>query len=586
MTYKFQCEDKDYTDWKVLNSRDLTLAFDKTIIKDDKFNNFDPVSLKLLNGDRFDVDEHNTVQVKFSIIRNMKQIPGVLLLDKNQTYGRYNKRLLYRCIPDDKRMPEFLVPYEDKCKSFSKQKINKYVLFKVKEWSGKHPIAQLVNTIGGVDNLSNFYEYQLYCKSLYASIQDFTKQTIKKLRQRSEQEFIEDIKTKNKIEDRQEWNVFSIDPKKVKDFDDAFSIKSIKNIKSITSKEDTVVKETTMISIYIANVSLWMEAMGLWESFSERIATIYLPDQKRPMLPSVLSDCLCSLVEGEQRFAFTMDLSFYNGEITNIEFKNTLIKVSKNFRYEEKPLLECDDYKNLLSIVGELRKKFKTNYRVRDSHELVAFLMILMNYYSAKELTKHETGIYRSVKLTSDVRIPKGLPENVYRFVQGWNSSGGRYAVFKDLERHDILELDSYVHITSPIRRLVDLLNILQLQHDIKLVPFTEKSKPFFQSWIDRIDYINTTMRSIRKVQCNCSILSVCMENPETLEKIYSGYAFDIVERGDKFFQMMVYLPEINMTTRYISAEKLDEYSVGSFKLCLFKDEHNIKRKIRLAKVE
>ena len=113
----------------------------------------------------------------------------------------------------------------------------------------------------------------------------------------------------------------SIDPKKSKDFDDAFSIKSIKNIKSITSKEDTVVKETTMISIYIANVSLWMEAMGLWESFSERIATIYLPDQKRPMLPSVLSDCLCSLVE-EQRFAFTMDLSFYNGEITNIEFKN------------------------------------------------------------------------------------------------------------------------------------------------------------------------------------------------------------------------------------------------------------------------
>ena len=47
----------------------------------------------------------------------------------------------------------------------------------------------------------------------------------------------------------------------------------------------------------------------------------------------------------------------------------------------------------------------------------------------------------------------------------------------------------------------------------------------------------------------------------------------------------MVYLPEINMTTRYISEEKLDEYCGGEFKLCLFKDEHNIKRKIRLAKV-
>ena len=140
--------------------------------------------------------------------------------------------------------------------------------------------------------------------------------------------------------------------------------------------------------------------------------------------------------------------------------------------------------------------------------------------------------------------------------------------------------------IFSPIRRLVDLLNILQLQHDIQLVPFTEKSKPFFSSWIERIEYINTTMRSIRKVQCNCSILSVCMENPETLDKIYSGYVFDVVEREDKFFQMMVYLPEINMTTRYISAEKLDEYSERNFKLCMFKDEHNIKRKIRLAKVD
>lgn len=592
MTYKFQCENKDYADWKVLHSKDLTLVFDKKITQEQlvdhknqevikQFNNFDPVSLKLLNGDRFDLmgDEGN-INVKHSIIKSMKQIPGVLLLDKNQTYGRYNKRLLYRCIPDDKRMPEFLVPYEDKSKSFSKQKINKYVLFIVKEWIGKHPIAQLVNTIGSVDNLSNFYEYQLYCKSLYASIQDFTKQTIKKLRQRSEQEFIEEIKTRNNIEDRQEWNVFSIDPKRSKDFDDAFSIRTV------SSEEDLMRGENTLLSVYIANVSLWMEAMGLWESFSERIATIYLPDQKRPMLPSVLSDCLCSLVEGEQRFAFTMDITLSEGEIKNIEFKNTLIKVSKNFRYEEKDLLESDDYKKMLSASGEIRKKFKTNYRVRDSHELVAFLMILMNYYSAKELTKRESGIYRSVKLTSDVRIPKGLPENVYRFVQGWNSSGGRYALFKDLERHDILELDSYVHITSPIRRLVDLLNILQLQHDIKLVPFTEKSKLFFSSWIDRIDYINTTMRSIRKVQCNCSILSVCMENPETLDKIYSGYVFDVVEREDKFYQMMVYLPEINMTTRYISAEKLDEYSERNFKLCMFKDEHNIKRKIRLAKVD
>ena len=80
---------------------------------------------------------------------------------------------------------------------------------------------------------------------------------------------------------------------------------------------------------------------------------------KASNVPSVLSDCLCSLVEGEQRFAFTMDIIVSNEEITNIEFKNTLIKVSKNFRYEEKELLESDDYKKLLSILEKYVKILK-----------------------------------------------------------------------------------------------------------------------------------------------------------------------------------------------------------------------------------
>ena len=96
-----------------------------------------------------------------------------------------------------------------------------------------------------------------------------------------------------------------------KDFDDAFSVKKIDSDK-------------TIVSVYIANVSLWMEAMNLWDSFSERISTIYLPDQKRPMLPSILSDCLCSLIEGEQRFAFTMDIIISDDNITEVSFKNTL----------------------------------------------------------------------------------------------------------------------------------------------------------------------------------------------------------------------------------------------------------------------
>jgi len=97
-----------------------------------------------------------------------------------------------------------------------------------------------------------------------------------------------------KTEDRRDWDIISIDPLTSKDFDDAFGVKELDN--------------KFILSIYIANVSFWMDALNLWSSFSQRIATIYLPDRKRPMLPTILSDALCSLQENRSRFAFTLDL--------------------------------------------------------------------------------------------------------------------------------------------------------------------------------------------------------------------------------------------------------------------------------------
>ena len=89
------------------------------------------------------------------------------------------------------------------------------------------------------------------------------------------------------------------------------------------------------------------------------------------------------------------------------------------------------------------------------------------------------------------------------------------YDAFDDMEKHEILNLDSYIHITSPIRRLVDLLNIIQFQDNNKLVAFTDRSKAFYDKWMSRISYINTTMRSIRRVQCDCSLLDLCVNKPE-----------------------------------------------------------------------
>ncbi|NBP75731.1 MAG: RNB domain-containing ribonuclease, partial [Crocinitomicaceae bacterium] len=144
----------------------------------------------------------------------------------------------------------------------------------------------------------------------------------------------------------------TIDPKGSLDFDDAFSIKQLDN-------------GNTLVSIYIANVTIWLDALNLWQSFSKRISTIYLPDKKRPMLPTILSDCLCSLQANSKRFAFVLDLELFenkeNGEIkiNSYKFSNCLIKVFKNFVYEEPDLLKNKYYTQLFDVVTRLCSKTK-----------------------------------------------------------------------------------------------------------------------------------------------------------------------------------------------------------------------------------
>jgi exoribonuclease R len=250
-------------------------------------------------------------------------MPAVLILAGNKTYGRQNKmkegktytkkhsdmaggKLLYKCIPDDMRLPSFLVPYEIKNMGFSKVFKNLYVTIVFDQWEDKHPRAKLDNVIGPVDVLDNFYEYQLYCKSLNASIQKFQKDTSKALESKCHDGIIDIVKQKYpSVEDRTDqkmWHIITIDPPKSVDFDDGFSIIELEN-------------GIQQLSIYISNVTIWMDVLNLWDSFSRRISTIYLPDKKRPMLPTILSDCLCSLQENVTRIAFVMDIFIKNDEI-------------------------------------------------------------------------------------------------------------------------------------------------------------------------------------------------------------------------------------------------------------------------------
>jgi exoribonuclease R len=564
--YKVHVHDRAYLGWSFYD------------ILNYQVNNLDvdPVKFKLFSNDVFSLNDSGIVKIEHSSVRVVASIPGVLVLKSNKTYGRKNGKLLYKCIPDDMRLPSFLIPYEMKNVGFSKVFMNMYVTFSYTEWNDKHPHGVLNQVIGNVDVLDNFYEYQLYCKSLNASIQKFTKDTSKALKSKSHDAFIENISKKYpSIEDRtnqSEWKIFTIDPPCSADYDDAFSIKDMGEGRH-------------HLSIYIANVTIWMDVLNLWESFSRRISTIYLPDRKRPMLPTILSDCLCSLQQNNTRIAFVMDIIIEEDEIKTIEYRNCMIRVAKNYTYEEPKLLENPDYNYLFDITKRLSKKFKYITNVKNSHDLVCYLMILMNYNCAKELMKSKNGIFRSTIVKKEITIPEHVPEDVSKHIKIWNSASGQYIDGSEIDvdtRHEILEVDAYIHITSPIRRLVDLLNIIKFQQNKSMVSLSENANKFYENWINELEYINVTMRAIRKVQCDCSLLDLCTNNPEVMKKIYNGYVFDKIQRNDGLYQYIVYLPELKLASRITLREKIENYQKCSFKLFLFFDEDNFKKKIRL----
>ena len=637
---------KNYDDWYYTDLLQNKVNLGYNPIEYKLFN--DDIVVELYNTNVLDVSSNtecvHTIKVIDSVVRKNKNIPGVLILKNNKTYGRLEKtnkektgKLLYKCIPDDKCLPPFIIPYDFKTSNFSKLYSNLYVTFSFSKWdkNDKHPIGILSNIIGDVNsnNTNVYYEYQLLCKNLNISIQNFNKELLNNIKARFGSSTLELNKIDNEFilsqypeletrTDQKEWNIFTIDSVNTNDYDDAFSINPI--INNSTS-------EKYMISIYISNVSLWMELFNLWDVFSNRVSTIYLPDKKVSMLPTLMSSNLCSLIENEYRYAFTMDItvsvqSYDDNEkeaiIENIEFKNTIINVSNNYSYSQQSLFENTMYKKLFDITTLLSEKYVCQYEVNNSQNMVAYLMILMNYYCAKNLKKHNTGILLKNNITNITNIPtlsnsqihlnklntyNHNDNNLKNYVKSWHLSKSEYISFKELNVnnttistvHESLEIDSYTHITSPIRRIVDLLNLIEIQQINGLFKFSKQAIHFYKKWASNefILFINTNMKSIRKLQNECNLLDMFYTIPEFIEKHYDGYIIDIHTKNNNNTShckiiYTVYIPELKITSKIskllIQMNDLDStinnmlYSHIRCKLYVFTDEYNIKQKIRL----
>ena len=567
--YKINIENRSYKKYQVFETASLTEI---------QLKNFNPVDHYLFNGDVFNYDEeYKKLELVHSIVRNSVNIPCVLLL-KGKTYGKIGNKYLYQAIPDDKRLPICLVKYLNPS-NFQKNVVNKFMLGSFNSWGNKynsHPLFSLTNMIGNVDKLDFYYEYTLYSKCLNFPIKHFNDETINKLKSQDLDTIIDNMTQKYNVVDKTKNNkyqnefIYAIDPKDSLDFDDAFSFEKT--------------NEHCILSIYISNVSLWMDELELWDAFSKRISTIYLPDRKRPMLPNILSDNLCSLLEGQKRFAFCLELQFtHDGNLLKSHFYNALIKVSKNYYYEQTELIYNDKYLMALDFINKINKNIlKLKNSIKDSHDIIAYLMICINYFSSIELNKSKNGIFRSCKVSQN-HIEGEIPLEIRDYIVFWRSTRTQYVKYDDFKEHNILSLDTYVHISSPIRRLVDLLNMITIQKNLNISKLTNKSSEFYLNWENQLEYINVTMRLIRKVQVNCNMLNMLSNDKDLLEKEFNGYVFERLKKSDDLYVYMIYIPELKISSRITTRFFFENYQQIKCKLFIILNEANIKRKIRIS---
>ena len=555
-----------------------------------------------------------------------KILTGVLLLENNKTYGRTpnKKRLLYKCIPDkcmfnNKPIPPFLIPYEIKME-FSKKFINKYITFQFENWpeTSEYPYGQIAETLGNVDDLNAFYEYQLHCKDLHISISKLVNQTRVVFQSSSQllhpDACIEQIlqNPQYKIVDRRHEYIITIDPQHSLDFDDGFSITVQSN-------------GTYKISVYIANVYFWLEILELWSFFSDRTSTIYLPDKRRPMLPPILADELCSLQEKQNRFAFTMDLIVdENGQILEEpQYHNTIIRVSKNYCYEESKLLKDLQYIHLFNLTKKINTTMHRADEIIDSHDLVAFWMVQMNKHCSEYMIHNQFGIFRSATIWNTGKTNEGNPRisaqqvdgnplisaqqvegnplisaqcsETARILKYWNNSSGQYVLYSDNHQeleHAIMNMKSYIHITSPIRRLVDLLNQMAMMQHLGNTVLSTEASAFLLKWLNKIEYINTSTKNTRKVQTECELLQRCTTNPDIIGKVFDGIILDQYVKPNGKITYTVYLESLKIMSSFtmgidviLADVILEKHATYKFKLYLFHDEHNSKKKIRLQRI-
>ena len=272
-------------------------------------------SLNALNGDRVLIEileESNKVKsAEGKVVRILKH-------EKDTVVGIFqNNKSFGFVVPDDRSFGTDIFISK---KNFGKARDNHKVLVKITKYpqNGKNAEGKIIEVLGnvneaGVDMLSLIKEYNLPST--------FPEEVVQEAKKFGDTIDEKDIPNRVDFRDRE---IFTIDGEDAKDLDDAVRVEKLDN-------------GNYKLEVHIADVSHYVKENSLLDREALiRGTSIYMLGRVIPMLPRELSNGLCSLNEGEDRFTISCIMEIdQKGNVVSGEVVKGIIKVTKRMNYND-----------------------------------------------------------------------------------------------------------------------------------------------------------------------------------------------------------------------------------------------------------
>ncbi|MFH1034766.1 MAG: ribonuclease catalytic domain-containing protein [Pseudomonadota bacterium] len=279
-------------------------------------------------------------------------------------------------------------------------------------------------------------------------------------------------------EDHTELYTFTIDGQYTTDFDDALSFEPLEG-----GGGNLGVHITDVAALLPLGCPLDQEACA-------RGSSIYLPDNRIPMLPPRLSEDALSLREGQLRPAISFLARIDDqGEIQEFRLCRSSIRVTKRLTYDEADQLITHDprLKGLYETCLLLRQRrgqagayflplpevlvgvdehgevwVRRVERDGPAREMVAETAILANQLCGQHLAQEGVAALYRIQPPPREAFEEGDPSDLFLHFRQRRLLN-RVEISTSPGRHSSLGVDNYTHATSPIRRYLDLVMQRQL---------------------------------------------------------------------------------------------------------------------------